>query len=120
MDKRNKIVKKLKNNKGETITEVLVALLISVLSLTLLAGMISASVSMTDKSRKNITGYYTAENMLELNQPKMENGTEKIADVSFVGSDGEVKLSNDSIKVNVYTNGDDKNEILSYSVETGG
>jgi Tfp pilus assembly protein PilV len=113
MDMKKKL---LKNNKGETITEVLVALLISVLSLTLLAGMISASVSMTDKSRKNITDYYTAENTLELNQVKAE----ETADVSFDGSDGEVKLSNDSIKVNVYTNGDGKNEILSYSVVTGG
>lgn len=117
MDMKKKLRKKLKNNKGETITEVLVALLISVLSLTLLAGMISASVSMTDKSRKNITDYYTAENTLELNQDKVE----ETADVSFIDSaDEDVKLSSGSIKVNVYSNGDGKNEILSYSVVTGG
>ena len=113
MDLKKKILKKIKNNSGETITEVLVALLISVLSLTLLAGMIAASVSMTDKSRKNITEYYSAENALE---QKLGGQSQNTETVSFKDGNNDVKLSKSSITVYVYSNGDTKNEVLSYSV----
>lgn len=56
--------RRLKNRGGETITEVLVALLISALALTMLAAMIAAATRMVDQSRKSLDDYYKAENNL--------------------------------------------------------
>ena len=107
---KKSILKKLKNNKGESITEVLVALLISVISMTLLAGMIAASASMTEKSKKKIDDYYKAENSLEV-EAETELGT-----VNFYDADSEtVKISSDDIEVKISKTNDES--ILAYSVK---
>ncbi len=51
-------IKKLKNNKGETIAETLVATLIAALSMVMFAGMVMASKAIVDESNKKIVEYY--------------------------------------------------------------
>ena len=49
---------RIKNNKGDSIAEVLVALLISSVALVMLASMISSSSSLTEKSKNLMRTYY--------------------------------------------------------------
>ena len=56
---------KLNSRKGESIAEVLVALLIAALALVMLASMITSSSSMIKSSRIKMQDYYTANNALE-------------------------------------------------------
>ena len=58
------IGKKLKSRGGESLTEVLVSLLISAVALTMLASMISASTGMVKQSREKLDDYYTNNNGL--------------------------------------------------------
>ena len=61
-----KIIKrKLSGRAGETIGEVLVALLISTLALMILAGMISATARIVRTSEEKMGEYYTANAALE-------------------------------------------------------
>ena len=55
------IKKKITSRKGETIAEVLIAFLISVLGLSMLAGMIVSSTKIIEKSRKAMEQYYDSE-----------------------------------------------------------
>ena len=53
-----KLYRKLKSSAGETISEVLIALLISSLGLVMLAGMITAASNAVTTSRKTLETYY--------------------------------------------------------------
>lgn len=59
------IVNKLRSRAGETIGEVLVALLVSTLALMILAGMISATSGIVKTSETKINDYYEANAGLE-------------------------------------------------------
>ena len=63
MRKRTSI--KLRSQAGETIAEVLVALLISSVALIMLASMISATSSMVTRSKTAMEAYYEANESLE-------------------------------------------------------
>ena len=63
MGKRAQI--KLKRQSGETIAEVLIALLVCSLALVMLAGMISATQRMIAKSKIKMQEYYQANDVLE-------------------------------------------------------
>ena len=61
MDKqalKNRIKKKIRSRTGDSIAEVLIALLISSLALVMLASMITASANMITKSRDTLEDYY--------------------------------------------------------------
>ncbi len=75
-----KINKKLASKHGESLSEVLVALLISSLALVMLAGMVGASARMLSDSRRNVIDYVAAENALA------EQGESSLS--------GELRLSN--------------------------
>ena len=60
-----KIRKLLRSKKGETIAEVLIALLLSSLALVMLASMISATNNMVGKSEKKMEDYYSQNERLE-------------------------------------------------------
>lgn len=53
------LCRKLKSRAGETISEVLIALLISSLGLVMLAAMITASARTIGKSRETLEAYYS-------------------------------------------------------------
>ncbi len=59
-----KLRRKLNSKRGESIAEVLVALLISSLGLALLAVMIASSVRMIETGRETVAEYVEAENAL--------------------------------------------------------
>lgn len=59
-----KLKQKLKNRSGETIGEVLVALLISALALMMLAGAISSSTGLIKTGKDKMNQYYNANNEL--------------------------------------------------------
>ena len=55
----NSLCRKLKNRAGETISEVLIALLISSLGLVMLASLITASSRTIGRSREALEAYYS-------------------------------------------------------------
>ena len=67
-------IKKLRSNKGDSIAEVLVALLISVLALTILAGMITSSKDALDRSKHKMDAYNT-DNAALVSQSSTSDGT---------------------------------------------
>ena len=52
--------KKLKGNEGESLAEVLIALLIAALALTMLASVISSAARIITQSKKTMSDYYAA------------------------------------------------------------
>ena len=58
------VIQKLKNRRGESIAEVLIALLVSALGMLLLATMISASAKVIQKSKEAMREYVRSENAL--------------------------------------------------------
>lgn len=59
-----KVRNKIKNNNGESISEVLVALLISTLGLVMLATMITTSTKLVTRSEESMDQFVEAENAL--------------------------------------------------------
>ncbi|MBQ6479683.1 MAG: hypothetical protein IJI45_01065 [Anaerolineaceae bacterium] len=62
---KKRMIDKLKHTCGETISEVLVALLISSLALVMLASMITSTSKMVTTSKSKMDEYYTANTELE-------------------------------------------------------
>ena len=95
------IKSKLNSKSGESITEGLVALLISSLGLLLLAGMITSTNRIVSRSKEATRNYIEQNNALVEQGTSLETGT-----VSFSGG-GSEKLTNnsgDTISVTYYTN----------------
>ncbi len=61
---RASLSKKLKGNAGESIAEVLIALLIAALALTMLASVITTAARTITKSKEQMDAYYTANEWL--------------------------------------------------------
>ena len=77
------ITRKLHSNKGETIGETLVALLISALALLMLAGSITSSTGLVTRSREKMDEYYDKNaELVELNNAN--NATIKITEINGV------------------------------------
>ena len=120
MSKLQAMVKRLKSNKGESISEVLIALLVSALAIILLAGMINASTEMIQKSKAKMDKYVDAENgIVEQSADDPDTGS-----VTVVQGNGAspVKLTDDApdagIQVEYYTNSESgKNTVRSYKVK---
>ena len=70
--------RKLRNRRGESIAETLVATLIAALALTMLAGSIAAASNMIKESRRNLKTYYDNSN----NMAEMSGGTSGTVSVS--------------------------------------
>ena len=100
----NGVSDKLKSQAGETLSEVLIALLISALALTILANMISASTRMVMNSRERLEEYYAAE------------GTPS------AGKTATIACGDDSFdfSVTVYTNSLGNKDVYSYVCQNGG
>ena len=93
--------KKISRRAGETLTETLVALLISAVAITMLASMIMTSRSLIDSSKKMFDAYYEENNALSEYSGTATSGTATLSD----GTNA-VRLVNgsDSVSVKVYTN----------------
>ena len=66
---RSKLSKKLKGNAGETIAEVLIALLIAALALTMLASVITTTVKMVNENKRKMNDYYMANEWITMHRP---------------------------------------------------
>ena len=78
----------LRNERGESITEVLVAIVISGLAILLLATAISAAVNTNNASRRAMNEYYAANNNV------VQGGTTKSGTVSIALNGSTVSLGN--------------------------
>ena len=70
------ITAKLRGTRGESLTETLVATLIASLALLLLAGAVTTSTRVIDKSRKTIGSYYEEKTAIQ-------NGTTETSETSM-------------------------------------
>lgn len=91
------MVRKLKNNRGETVIEVLASVLIAALSVALLFGAIAASVSMDRSAQKTDTDFYKGLNNAQTQTTSVDTGT---VTVSRAGSINDAKID-----VNFYGGG---------------
>lgn len=111
-----KISTKLKNRKGETLTEVLVSLLIGTLALALLAAMIGSSTRIIRTSETSMVQYYEQNNRLEERASGDEDASGKVSCSSESGT-STVRLSpgKDSVSVKCYVNQKaGKSPVISY------
>ena len=105
-----------RSRRGETITEVLVALLISALGLVLLAGMIGVATRLITDSRTNTNAFIAAENALVA-----QSGSSKAGTIEFKLGGSTVILAEGAgaeIPVSFFTNGGEGGKtILSYKAD---
>lgn len=99
-----KVIQKLKSDSGETIAELLIALLISSLALIMLAGMINASANMVSTSRKTLEDYYGS-------TPENSTGT---ATIKFTG-----EIFDSPVSIQIYKEKIGSQEV-SYYTPAGG
>lgn len=85
--------RKLKNSRGETAVEVLASVLIAALSVALLFGAITASVSMDRSAQKTDTDFYEGLNNAQTQATSDSSGTVKVTNTeSKISTDIEVKF----------------------------
>lgn len=112
------MVKRLKDTKGESLSEVLISLLIAALAIVLLAGMINASTSMVTKSKERMEQYVSGENEMV----KQSGNAVGSGQVQFESNGAPIKLNDDpsdtNVEVDYYTNGaSGRYEVRSYKVK---
>ena len=122
--RKSNALTKLKSQKGETIAELLVALLIAALALTMLAAMISSSSKVILRSMDSMVKYVAAENEIVSRREDGEQGTGTATfKIKKDGAETTRKLSNedssDSISVDYYqTDAFGKIPVISYVKST--
>ena len=114
--RKRRFVEKLKSQVGESIAEVLIALLISSLALVMLASMISSTTSMVSTGKSAMKEYYACNEDLE-KLTKTEEKTTKTERVSITikPADSGTSIAEKTIPVTVYGN-----ECLGKSVSSYG
>ncbi len=89
-------MKKLKNRKGESLAETLIALLIAALGIVLLAGMIAGAFRIITRSKAAAEEYTAAENLIIAQGDGGVSGT-----VTINSAGSAVKLSDESTSANI-------------------
>ncbi|MBP5156060.1 MAG: hypothetical protein J6252_05705 [Clostridia bacterium] len=109
-----KAAARMKSKRGETIAEVLAALLVSSLAIVTLAVMISSASSLVNKSRDGMKAYVAGENTVV-----GQNGSGTAGSVTVRGSGSEIiRLTDDvetTIRIEYYENGTN-GSVKSYKV----
>ena len=115
MTKKQKIVRCLRSDKGETLVELLFSLLITSLAMVILATMIVASTKVIERGEAVIKEYAQAENDIV-----KQEGSGAPGEVTFKANGTEQKLSDydsDTKKINVSYYVNDKlgrNKVITY------
>ena len=91
---------KIKSQAGETIAEVLVALLISALALVMLAAMISSTYSIVRRGENKMNEYYEVNNETLASRSSGDDGTASYSS----SSEGDTLLNIPNTSVTVYVN----------------
>ena len=86
---KKRIFRKLRSKAGETIAEVLIALLVSSLGLVILAQMINASANMIKNSEVKMQEYYSENNKLDKQDQSEADGTGTLKITLNGASEGE-------------------------------
>ena len=94
----NKMMQKLRSRAGESISEVLIAMLVSALGLAMLAGVITTSTRIITKSRETVKTYTQAENALESHDA--DSLEAKSGTVVFAYGDGSDRFDSVNYSVN--------------------
>ena len=120
---KTKLKNRLRSQAGESIAEVLVAMLISVLALTMLAVMISSTLSMVNKSKLKMNEYYDANRVLEMQPDSTDNtnvtvSTGKIS-IKSAGDMAVAELNVTGIDVTMYRNDTFSKPVYAYHVTEG-
>ena len=104
------IKRKLSDVSGESLSETLIALLISALALVMLAGAISAAGNLITKSKDKMAEYYNKDAALALQNPG--EGT----NLSLTLTDNSNTVNSKEFDVNSYSNGTfgANNTVISY------
>ena len=82
--------RKLRSNRGDSLAEVLIALLIAAVALVMLASMINASANMIGRSKVFMSDYYTAGNDLNTKPGGTDNTQDITVSVSFLNEENSV------------------------------
>lgn len=103
------IKRKIRNIKGESLGEVLIALLISTFAIMLLAGMIGSATNIISRSRDSMTQYYENSRLLTEydSRASLGPGTIKI-------KMGDKELTSENVEFYQNTNGNI--DVISYKV----
>ncbi len=120
-----RVWKKLRSGRGESIAEVLVALLISAVALVLLASMISVSSSLVKKSRTAMEEYDEAGNRLNAMAAPEPGATGDEGKIKLTMGGDEIKLTPDqainaidgSISVYWYENTETGDTVIAYRLK---
>lgn len=115
---RKRITEKLSNCRGDSIAEVLVALLISAVALVMLASMISSSSRLILQSKEKMTRYDKANNALAEMSGAGESKNLTVTDITDPSDTKEINMEPgavSAISVNVYENeGYRGNKVIAY------
>ena len=115
-----KMIKRIKNNHGESLTETLVAILVAGLAMALLSGMISTSVKLTSNSSRDIGRYYDQDKEVALKEDagKLEGAGTLI--IQEKNGETTYNIGKNSISVNYYMNTNaTKKPVISYKKANG-
>lgn len=122
----NKAIRKLKQRSGESLTEVLVALLIGTLALAMLASMIGSTTRLIRQSQETMEAYYARTAELAT---KTGSSTEGYATVSVGGSTWHLEVDHGgasadsgriSISYFINTNAGSGTPVISYEKKEAG
>ena len=114
MDEQRRKITKRRAQAGETIAETLVALLISALALTMLAGSITSSAKLVQKSRDKLDAYYTSNEEDGVITMK-SGGSAGTVTIKEETTDVSNKLSDQTIGITYYINDEfTKTPVISY------
>ena len=101
------------NQKGESLTETLVAILIAGLSMAMLAEMVSTSVNITDKSTRSFAAYYTEDQSVAAHTQGGEAALSGTA--VFKSGTDDFTIGNDRMNIEYYVNQEAKrNPVISF------
>ena len=115
-----RLLRGARGQRGETLTEVLAAIVIGGLALLMLAMVIATSAHMTMQSRQSMDKYYEYGNQLAAYATQGEGGVaESSGTVSIVDAESKEPValadsSSTNIGVKVYTSGTDDQPVVAY------
>lgn len=113
-DRARPAARRLKQNTGETIAELLIAVVISTLGLMLLAGMINAASSMLGSGQRTEERYIRGENALAGRTASAFAGSGSVT-FAYGGSAVSITSGTSSVPVSYYSNGAmEGNPVIAY------
>ena len=115
---KGKILRKLRDTRGESIAETLVALLISSLALMMLAGAISAATRVITLSKKKMAEYYSKDTVVAEQTGSPSNPITLTLSESSGGTDLVMTFNVNSFWNNTFSDGKfSDRSVVSYAVK---